>query len=198
MCSWCWAFRPAWAAIREQLPPDITPVGVLGGLAPDTDQPMPEAMREYIQSTWRRIERAVPGTEFNFEFWTRCRPRRATYPACRAVIAAMIQSPDFEVSMIESIQRAYYLEARNPSDNDTLINLAEAIGLDREHFAHDLNSAATQEDLLRQIRFGKRLGARGFPSLILENGGVYRPIAHDYNDPTRAQSEIAANSGLRA
>jgi hypothetical protein len=35
----------------------------------------------------RRIERSVPGTKFNFEFWSRCRPRRATYPACRAVIA---------------------------------------------------------------------------------------------------------------
>ena len=124
MCSWCWAFRPAWTAIRARLPKDITPKRVLGGLAPDTRQPMPEAMRTYIQDNWRRIERAVPGTKFNFEFWNRCRPKRSTYPACRAVIAAIAQGREFEEPMIEAIQRAYYLDARNPSDDETLIALA--------------------------------------------------------------------------
>ena len=32
--------------------------------------------------------------------------------------------------MIEAIQRAYYLEARNPSDRSTLLDLADNLGLD--------------------------------------------------------------------
>ena len=183
MCSWCWAFRPVWTAIRARLPRGITSQRVLGGLAPDTREPMPEAMRTYIQDTWRRIERAVPGTAFNFEFWSRCRPRRSTYPACRAVIAAIAQSPHFEEPIIEAIQRAYYLEAQNPSDDETLIALAQAIDLDRDRFARALNDAATKADLLRQIEFSRTLGVRGFPSLILEGEKGYQPILHDYNDP---------------
>jgi putative protein-disulfide isomerase len=183
MCSWCWAFRPGWTAIRARLPSGIRPQRVLGGLAPDTREPMPEAMRTYIQDTWRRIERAVPGTAFNFEFWNRCRPRRSTYPACRAVIAAIAQGREFEEPMIEAIQRAYYLEAQNPSEDKTLIALADAIGLDRERFALALNDAATQAELLRQIQFSRSLGVRGFPSLILEGERGYQPIPHDYNDP---------------
>ncbi len=184
MCSWCWAFRPVWAAIRARLPSDIDPERVLGGLAPDTREPMPEAMRAYVQDTWCRIERVVPGTEFNFEFWNRCRPRRSTYPACRAVIAATAQGAGFEEPMIEAIQRAYYLEARNPSDEDTLIALAEAIGLDCELFSLTLNDPSIQAELLRQIEFSKSLGARGFPSLILEDEKGHRPIAYDYDDPS--------------
>ncbi len=172
-----------WAAIRTRLPSRIATEQVLGGLAPDTREPMPEAMRRYIQETWSRIQREVPGTRFNFEFWNRCRPRRSTYPACRAVIAAKAQGPTFEEPMIEAIQRAYYLEARNPSDPPTLIALAEAIGLDGQRFAEDLNAPETQAELMRQIRFAERLGARGFPSLVLEEGNGYRAIAHDYNDP---------------
>lgn len=183
MCSWCRAFRPVWTAIRARLPSGIRPQRVLGGLAPDTRQPMPEAMRTYIQDTWRGIERAVPGTEFNFEFWSRCRPRRSTYPACRAVIAAIAQDPHFEEPMIEAIQRAYYLEAQNPSDDDTLIALAEAIGLDRDRFALALNDPSIQAELLRQIEFSRTLGGRGFPSLILDDPRGYRPIDFDYNDP---------------
>jgi putative protein-disulfide isomerase len=190
MCSWCWAFRPAWTAIRARLPKDITPKRVLGGLAPDTRQPMSEVMRTYIQDNWRRIERAVPGTKFNFEFWNRCRPRRSTYPACRAVIAAIAQGREFEEPMIEAIQRAYYLDARNPSDDETLIALAEAIGLDRERFARALNDPSAQAELLRQIAFAARLGGRGFPSLILEGKKGYRPIAYDYNDPTVVLAQL--------
>ena len=183
MCSWCWAFRPLWTAIRARLPKDISPKRVLGGLAADTREPMQEVMRTYIQDTWRRIGRAVPGTKFNFEFWNRCQPRRSTYPACRAVIAAIAQGPEFEEPMIETIQRAYYLEARNPSDDQTLIAIAEVIGLDRERFARALNDSSTQVELLRQIEFAARLGGRGFPSLILEGKKGNRPIAYDYNDP---------------
>lgn len=190
MCSWCWAFRPAWAAIRSRLPTAIATERVLGGLAPDTREPMPEATRQYVQDNWRRIEREVPGIRFNYEFWTRCRPRHSTYPACRAVIAALSQGPEYEEPMIEAIQRAYYLEARNPSDVETLVALAEEIGMDRGRFEFDLNGAATQAELLRQIRFTERLGARHFPSLVLEDAGGCRAIAHDYNDPVVVLARI--------
>jgi len=41
---------------------------VLGGLAPDSDQPMPEQMQRYLQQTWQRFQQVVPGTRFNFDF----------------------------------------------------------------------------------------------------------------------------------
>ena len=179
MCSWCWAFRPVWAKIAEGLPAHVEAQRVLGGLAPDTDAPMPESTRAYVQRNWRKIQEVAPRTPFNFEFWERCRPRRSTYPACRAVIAAMAQGAHYEEPMI----LAYYLKARNPSDDDTLIELARDLGLDTGHFAEVLNSSETQAELLRQIEFSRRIGARGFPSLILEENGIYRALSFDYHEP---------------
>ncbi len=41
MCSWCYAFAPNWRQIKAALPASISVQYVLGGLAPDSDQPMP-------------------------------------------------------------------------------------------------------------------------------------------------------------
>jgi putative protein-disulfide isomerase len=54
--------------------------------------------------------------------------------------------------MTVRIQRAYYLEARNPSDNETLVELAADIGLDVERFSADLVAEATQRSLLAEIQ----------------------------------------------
>ena len=48
----------------------------------------------------RRIEGRIPGVRFNFDFWTHCTPKRSTYPACRAVIAARAQDPTLDEAMI--------------------------------------------------------------------------------------------------
>ena len=165
----------------------------LGGLAPDSAVPMPAEMRENIQDIWRTIERSVPGTRFNFDFWTKCVPRRSTYPACRAVIAARRQGAGFEDAMIFAIQQAYYLQARNPSNDSTLIELAEEIGLDRGRFAADLRHPDTHVELLEEIRWARELGVRSFPTLLLSHDEGYSEMPVDYGDANRILSAIAAH-----
>ncbi|MBP1152367.1 MULTISPECIES: DsbA family protein [Methylocaldum] len=193
MCSWCWAFRPVWQSVRTRLPDAVEIEQFLGGLAPDSAVPMPAEMRENIQDIWRTIERSVPGTRFNFDFWTKCVPRRSTYPACRAVIAARRQGAGFEDAMIFAIQQAYYLQARNPSNDSTLIELAEEIGLDRGRFAADLRHPDTHVELLEEIRWARELGVRSFPTLLLSHDEGYSEMPVDYGDANRILSAIAAH-----
>jgi len=181
MCSWCWAFRPVWERLKQQLPPSVHVKYLLGGLAPDSDTAMAALMQQEIQRHWRVIQKRMPGTMFNFEFWTQCQPRRSTYPACRAVIAARQQGPQYEDAMIRAIQTAYYLEARNPSDNETLIDLAKQLNLGVDQFSKALNDATTQTQLLQNIRESQQIGAYGFPSLVLHTRGENHAIGIDYN-----------------
>ena len=115
MCSWCWGFRPVWEQLTHRLPSNVRTQRLLGGLAPDNNQPMSEQTRERIQDTWRRIEQRIPGTEFNFDFWEKCQPRRSTYPACRAVIAAGRQGEKQEERMILAILSKAKLDIRSCS-----------------------------------------------------------------------------------
>jgi len=190
MCSWCFGFEPTRQRLFTALDPEISVRRVLGGLAPDSDEPMPEAMREGLQQTWRHIEQVIPGTRFNFDFWTRCAPRRSTYPANRAVIAARAQGDEFDPAMTARIQQAYYREAHNPSDDATLIELAADIGLDTDDFAACLGSETTRQQLEREIRYAHSIGANGFPSLIVETGQGLRRIGLNYNDADAMLREI--------
>jgi putative protein-disulfide isomerase len=193
MCSWCWAFNPVREKLFGSLPEQVAIEFVLGGLAPDTDQPMPEQQQRRIQQIWRTIEAEVPGTRFNFDFWKDCHPRRATYAACRAVISAARQAPDLGKEMILAIQRAYYCEAKNPSDIPVLVDLAGSLGLDRKRFAEDLEAPDTIAELARQIAFARKMGVSGFPTLVFQNRGCgHRLLAIDYHDSEVMLEQIHA------
>jgi len=56
MCSWCWAFRPTWHKVLKELPSNINVSYLLGGLAPDSDTPMPLKTRKYVQENWMKIQ----------------------------------------------------------------------------------------------------------------------------------------------
>lgn len=181
MCSWCWGFKPVLQQLEQQLAEVMHIKYLLGGLAADSQQAMPDDMQAFLQQTWRSIQVKIPGTQFNFNFWKVCQSRRSTYAACRAVIAARKQHADSEKLMINAIQVAYYLNARNPSDDNILIELATEIDLDINEFEKDLNSGQTQEILKHEIQMSEQLGAQGFPSLILDNDKVKTLIRLDYN-----------------
>jgi putative protein-disulfide isomerase len=190
MCSWCWGFSNTWKEVQSQIEDQFTIQYVLGGLAPDSNEAMPNEMQNYILDNWRKIEQTIPGTQFNYDFWKECTPIRSTYPACRAVIAAKNQGNQFEIAMIDIIQKAYYLQAKNPSRDSTLIKLAISIGLDEQQFIRDLNSNTTQAKLDNEITLSKSLNAHGFPSLILVKNGVNQPIQIDYNNPEFILNQI--------
>jgi putative protein-disulfide isomerase len=184
MCSWCWGYKPVWNEIERALGPDIDVIYVLGGLAPDSDVPMPEEMQQQIASYWKKIEDLL-GTTFNYDFWSQNTPRRSTYPSCRAILAAREQNA--EKAMLEAIQHAYYLNAQNPSDNDILISLAEKIGIDVAKFKQDFLSPEPHQGLVEEIGFARMLVGNGFPSLCVESSGALFDVPVDYK---KAQTTI--------
>lgn len=190
MCSWCWGFHPVLRQLEQQLKNKVNVQYVLGGLATDSQVPMPDKMQHFLQQTWRTIEKEIPDTHFNFDFWTQCQPRRSTYPACRAVIAAKKQDINSEKVIINAIQKAYYLKAKNPSDDDTLIEIANDLALDSELFKADLNSKETKNVLSQEIKFSQQLGVQGFPSLVFENKKGSTLLQIDYNNAEKILKQI--------
>ena len=189
MCSWCWAHRPQWALFEQALNALEVPVQyVLGGLAPDSDVPMSADQIAAISGYWRKIQ-ALLGTQFNHDFWTENTPRRSTYPACRAVLAAAGQGA--EIAMIAALQNAYYLRALNPSDQSTHRLLAEELNLDVEKFISDLNSEALDRAFAAQRYFARNLAIQGFPSMVLQHQGRLHNIVLDYKDYRGALAQVS-------
>ena len=192
MCSWCYAFDFSLTALQKKLPDFIRIKKIIGGLAPDTTQPMPVELQQNIQQTWRRIEQTVPNMLFNYDFWTINIPVRSTYPACRAILAARQQGADFEDKMIGAIQTAYYQKAKNPSLTSTLLQCALEVGLAVDKFANDLTSDEIEEELQNEIATARSLSVISYPSLLLEHGGRLFPVSVDYLDHETMIREIAS------
>ena len=188
MCSWCWGYRPTWLKLKAALPGYVRVENLLGGLAPDNDEPMPEEMQQAIAGHWRKIQ-SMLGTEFNFDFWARCQPRRDTYKASRAVVVA--NGSDLEEEMVKAIQHAYYLRAMNPSEPETLVQLAGELGMDKDTFRSALIAEDTEKEFRRQVRLARRLGVRSFPSLVLKTHDSVNPITLDYQDHRVSLQDIA-------
>lgn len=179
MCSWCYAFKPTLDKLREELASNIKLVHVVGGLAKHSNEPMPKEQQETIENIWYQIEEQV-GTKFNHDFWKNCQPRRSTYLSCQATMLARYEGKEDE--MIAGIQEAYYQKAKNPSDADTLIEVAKEIGLDEKKFEEDLKSPKIEQDLQDELNLRRSLYVRSFPSLVLKYKKELYPINLKYND----------------
>ncbi len=182
MCSWCYAFKSVLTKLRQQLPASLQFQSVIGGLAPDTKEAMPEETQKMVQQSWHRIEQKCPEIKFNFDFWHQTTPIRSTYPACRALLAAKQQGSQFEAMMLEAIQMAYYQQAQNPALDDTLFACAQQIGLQMAPFQQDYASASIEQQLQAELALTDQLNVSSFPSLRLALDTNIWPVAIDYCD----------------
>ena len=190
MCSWCWGFEPVRKQLFNALDKSITIERFVGGLAADSNEPMPAQMQTMLKNTWQKIEQSIPGTAFNYNFWTQCQPRRSTYPSNRAVIAARLQNERFDTLITHRIQQAYYTEAKNPSDDDVLIELVRDVGLNVEKFTEDLNSETVHALFEKELKYTRKLGLNSFPSLAFQVKNNVYSIALDYNNMKNMLDQI--------
>ncbi|WP_085299130.1 DsbA family protein [Cognaticolwellia mytili] len=179
MCSWCWGYNATWDKLQSELTGFVDIHYCLGGLAEDSEKPMPAELKIFLQRTWHKISQQL-GTEFNFDFWEKCQPKRSTYPACRAILIARAQNKERE--MLIAIQQGYYLQARNPSEQETLQELAEEAGVNISDFFEKMTSELLQEQLMSEIYKVRTMPINGFPSLILYVNNEYLAIPIDYKN----------------
>lgn len=167
MCAWCYGFQPELEQFLDNYPSaDVD--WVMGGLAPDSRQPMDKKLRQSISAYWHEIEK-IAQVDFNHDFWTLNTPYRSTYPACRAVISAERLKENSARRMVKAIQSAYYLEAKNPSLEATLVSCADSIGLDKDQFLGVLKSQETETLFQQNLSIAYHLQVRGFPALFYIN-----------------------------
>ena len=185
MCSWCYGFRPTWKAILQGLPDGVTVQTRLGGLAPDSNTPMGDAMRDKLAATWHRIE-SMCQVSFDHGYWDqRPNPPRSTYIAGRAVRAAQSMGLA-EWDMVEAIQNAYYQSRANVWDAKVLVEIAQNLGLEADAFAAAIETIRAQHE--QEVRATAQMGVTGFPSLVWEHKGELGLLPIDYG---QAQTTLA-------
>lgn len=172
MCSWCWGFAPVVAQLRERHPSAFRYQLVVGGLRAGPSAKPLGPLKPYLAQHWREVERRT-GQPFDHTFLERSDFLYDTGPACRAVVTARRLRPDAVFPYMHGLQSAFYEHARDPTDAETFLQIAEATGLPIDEFAADYSSKGSEEETLADFRKALEMGAHGFPStLVRENGQI--------------------------
>lgn len=189
MCSWCWGFAASLDALRGARP--ALPLQlVMGGLRVD-GEPLDARLRGFLAHHWQEVA-ARSGQPFDLrgldrEGWT-----YTTEPACRAVATARELDPAQALPMLHAVQRAFYAEARDTTDPDTLADLATSIGIDRAVFEAAFASPAMREATTADFVFAQQLGVRGFPMLAAVRDGRGEVVSPGWSPPDELLRRVAS------
>jgi predicted DsbA family dithiol-disulfide isomerase len=165
-----------------QLNPDLPPEGVdhkahlaakLGGH---------EAVAR-AHETLAALGRA-DGIAFNFDAVT-ISPN--TLDAHRLVRWAQVEGADVQAAVVQGLFRANFEQGRNVGDRETLIEIADAGGLDRSVVTALFASDADTAEVKAEIGMARDMGVTGVPCFIMDN--AYAVMG--------AQSVEALTSALR-
>lgn len=92
--------------------------------------------------------------------------------------------------MTYAIQQAYYLNAQNPSDIETLTACAKSLGLDAGEFENLIQSSDIQSAFEQELIQTRDLGLYSFPSLVLQLDEELHSIRLDYLSAQTILAEI--------
>ena len=156
---------------------------IVGGLRPGTAEPMSDAMRADIRHHWEKVQERT-GQPFDFSFFDRTGFIYDTEPADRAIVVMRLLNPRIMLAYLQSVQRAFYAENRDVTDEDVLADLAAEHGLDRERFLKALRTEQAKIATRADFETARASGVTGFPTLYAgdtESGYAmvttgYRPL----------------------
>ncbi len=180
MCSWCYGFAPTKRKLEEQCEGRAVTTLVVGGLHIDWTEPQDEARKKFLDEHWREIgERS--GQPFKFDILERDDFVYNTEAACRAAVTAREMAGNkTALNFFTHLQGAFYAENRDVTQDEMLIDLAGAFGLDRDDFAQRFPSDEMRQKTQMDFYFAQRLGVSGFPTVVVndKNGFAYLTVGY--------------------
>lgn len=181
MCSWCYGFSPVIAGIADHFEDRLPVQLMMGGLRAGHTKVWTAEDKATTTGYWRRVEQAT-GQRFDIEsFSAREGWVYDTEPACRAIVTMRLLNPHVALAFMGRVQRAFYAEGRDTTQNAVLADVAAEAGVDREMFFAELVSQEAKKETQRDFMASQQAGIRGFPTLLAGDGtGQYLVVTNGY------------------
>ena len=174
LCGWCYGAAPLVEAARA-IPGLSVELHGGGMMAGANRQPVSEALRNYVMPHDHRIA-VLTGQPFGDAYFDGLlRDSGAVFdsaPPTTAILAAEALGGR-GADLLKRIQIAHYVEGRRIADPEVLAQLAADIGIDPAAFAAEVarqEGEAIQAHIAESRRLLGRVGGRGFPTFVLQQG----------------------------
>ncbi len=164
MCSWCWGFSPVINGLAEHFGDRLPVTLIIGGLRPGAREPMDDQMKAEIRHHWEKVHERT-GQPFDFSFFDRDGFVYDTEAADRAIVVMRLLNPVVMLAYFNSVQRAFYAENRDVTDENVLADIAAEHGLDRDRFLRALQTEQARKSTVTDFETARASGVTGFPTL---------------------------------
>jgi len=199
LCGWCYgASGTVSAAASADIDLRLLPSGLFSGPGA---RPMDDAFAAYAWANDQRIER-LTGQPFSELYRTRVladrHQRFDSGLATLALTAVALAAPGRELDVLRAIQQARYVDGRDVTRRETLVDLLAAKGLAEAGARLHEPDAALREANDARVDEARALlqafDARGVPTFILERNGRRQRLQTSaaYSDPQAFLDQFAA------
>ena len=162
---------------------------MLGGLRPETTEPITTELREEILHHWHMVHEKT-GQNFNFDNPMPDGFIYNTEPASRAVIAISEINPECTLPYFKSIQEAFYCERKNVAEVTVLKDLACGFSIDPDEFMDHFVSENVKNKTLSHFQHTRQAEVRGFPTLVISAERSFKMLANGYRPFDDIRREI--------
>lgn len=178
LCGWCYAAAPLIKEARKVVTVQAHGGGMMTGAR---RQQVSAQLRDYVMPHDRRISQLTGQPFGDGYFEGLLRDTGAVFDS-EPPTAAMLAAEHLAgrgLDMLARLQAAHYVEGRRISDRDVLIDVAAEIGLHRAAFSEALDTtlgAPVRAHIQATRELMGRVGAHGFPTLLLETDGNFLSV----------------------
>lgn len=168
ICSSCWGIEPQLRKLKLTYGKDIEIEYHMGGLLPDWSYnsggiSKPADVAHHWDEVSQHYNMPIDG-----DVWLED-PLDSSYPPSIAFKAAQMQNQDKAVAFLRSLRELLFLQKKNITKWEYVEQAAARVGLDTAQLRIDFNGKA--RDLFQEdLDLARRLGVRGFPTLLFSDG----------------------------
>lgn len=141
----------------------------MGGLRAYNKNVMDDASRAAILEHWKHVGEAT-GLPFNDTALSSDGFDYDTEPACRAVVAVRQLDTARALDFFHGVQRAFYADGRDVTQESVLAEVALACGIDDSRFREAFRSSASKDATREGFGLTQNVGIAGFPTLCIDIG----------------------------
>jgi len=163
MCSWCYGFTPELTKLRAELK-DVPFSMIMGGLR-DGDLFDAEKLKNHL-GYWDAVEK-MTSLPFDATALSQEGFNYTTEPACRAVLTVKALDISKMYAMYSALQKAFYAEGRDVTQEDVLVEVAVSIGVEATTFRDLFLSEAMFKVTATDKQKAGTYGVSSFPTLIV-------------------------------
>jgi len=182
LCGWCYGATPAVRRLVADADVHLAliPTGLFSG---DGARPLNASFAEYAWANDQRIAQ-LTGQRFSARYRDDVLGARGTLldsgPATMALTAVALTDPGRELDALEAIQTARYVDGRDVTALDVLVDLLRSLGLEEPAtrlLAADSELVAAVESRTAEARkLLHAVGARGVPTIVVGEAPSQRVI----------------------